>query len=216
MSARKPADPRASGEPGSAGPSEGPQIHPSVYVAQGVQVYGRVSIARGSSLWPNAVIRAEAQYVEIGRYTNIQDFAMLHVGFDHPTRIGDFCSITHHATVHGAVVEDACLIGIGAVIMDGAVIGKGSVVAGGAVVPEGSRFEPGSIIAGVPARAVKQRDHARANRVNAWQYHRNAACTRQGFHRAWHGEDYEIWLAHTRSAVEADQDLSWDPDGDGP
>ena len=113
-----------------------PSIHDSVFVAVGAQLYGKVSIAEGSSLWPNAVIRAEAQEVRIGRYTNIQDFAMIHIGYDHPTEIGDFCSITHHATVHGASVGDAVLVGIHATLMDGAVIGAGSIVAGGALVKE--------------------------------------------------------------------------------
>ena len=81
-------------------------IHESAFVAPGVQIYGQVKIAEGASVWPNAVIRAETQEVVIGRYSNVQDFVMIHVGFDHPTRIGDFCSITHHATVHGAIGLD--------------------------------------------------------------------------------------------------------------
>lgn len=182
-------------------------IHESVFVAPGVQIYGRVTIAEQASLWPNAVIRAETQEVVIGRYTNVQDFVMIHVGYEHATRIGEFCSITHHATVHGAEIEDACLIGINATLMDGAVIGAGSIVAGGAFVTEGSVFPPGSIIAGVPARRIRERDMSRANRLNAWQYHRNAQAYGLGRHRAWSGPEYETWLAETRAAVEADADL---------
>jgi carbonic anhydrase/acetyltransferase-like protein (isoleucine patch superfamily) len=103
-------------------------IHESVWIAPGAQIYGRVSIEAHASLWPHAVIRAEAQQVRIGRMTNLQDFSMVHVGYDAPTVIGDFCSITHHATIHGAQIGDHCLIGIGATVMDGAVIGKGSIV----------------------------------------------------------------------------------------
>jgi len=189
-------------------------VHESVWIAPGVQIYGRVRIARGSSLWPNAVIRAEAQEVVVGRYTNLQDFVMIHVGYDHPTSIGDYVSVTHHATVHGAVVEDACLIGVGAVLMDGVRVGAGSIVAGGAVLTEGSEFAPGSIIAGVPARAIRQRDSARPNRLNAWHYHRNARGYRAGDHRAWDGPDHARWLADARAAVETDRDLEWDPDRD--
>jgi carbonic anhydrase/acetyltransferase-like protein (isoleucine patch superfamily) len=182
-------------------------IDESVFIAPGAQIYGKVSIGAGASVWPNAVIRAECNDVAIGRYTNLQDFVMVHVGFDHPTRIGDFCSITHHATVHGAVVGDACLVGIGATIMDGAVIGAGSIVAGGAVVTEGSDFPPGSIIAGIPAKRVRERDSTRANRLNAWQYHRNAQAYRRGDHRSWTGADYESWLAEIRVAIESGADL---------
>ncbi len=182
-------------------------IHESAFVASGVQIYGQVKVAEGASLWPNAVIRAETQEVVIGRYSNVQDFVMIHVGFDHPTRIGDFCSITHHATVHGAIVEDACLIGINATLMDGAMIGAGSIVAGGAFVTEGSVFPPGSIIAGVPAKQIRERDMARPNRLNAWQYHWNAQAYRRGEHRAWVGPEYQAWLAEIRVAIDKDADL---------
>jgi carbonic anhydrase/acetyltransferase-like protein (isoleucine patch superfamily) len=181
-------------------------IHESVWLAPGVQIYGAVAIAEGCSVWPNAVIRAECNDVAIGRMTNIQDFAMIHVGFDHPTRIGEFCSITHHATVHGASVGDHCLVGISATLMDGAVIGPGSIVAGGAFVTEGSEFPESSIIAGVPAKLIKQRDSARENRLNAWVYHRNAQFYRRGAHRAWDGPEYDAWLAQKRAEV-ANDDL---------
>jgi carbonic anhydrase/acetyltransferase-like protein (isoleucine patch superfamily) len=183
------------------------EIHDSVFIAPGVQLYGEIAIAEGASVWPNAVIRCEANEVRIGRYTNVQDFVMVHVGYDDPTRIGDFCSITHHATVHGCTIGDACLVGINATIMDGAVIGAGSIVAGGAFVTEGSEFAPGSIVAGVPAKAIRERDMTRANRLNAWQYHRNAQAYRRGEHRAWTGDEYEAWLAEIREAVRSDADL---------
>jgi len=187
--------------------SGGPDIHPSVWVAPSAQVFGEVHIAEGASVWHNAVMRAECQDIRIGRMTNVQDFVMIHVGFDEPTRIGEFCSITHHVTAHGCTIEDHCLVGIGAVVMDGAVIGRGSIVAGGAFVPEGRVFEPGSIVAGVPAKVIAQRDSARANRLNAWVYHRNAEATRRGEHRAWTGPEYERWLAAKREEIEADADL---------
>ena len=182
-------------------------IHPSVWVAPSAQISGAVAIDRGASVWHNAVLRAECEEIRIGRMTNIQDFVMIHVGFAAPTRIGEFCSITHHATVHGCTIEDHCLVGINAVVMDGAVIARGSIVAGGAVVPEGKVFPAGSIIAGVPAVVIAQRDSARANRLNAWQYHRNAELTRNGEQRAWSGAEYASWLAEKRAEVESDADL---------
>ena len=91
--------------------------------------------------------------------------------------------------------------------MDGVVIGQGSIVAGGAVVVEGSTFPPESIIAGVPAKRIKQRNSRRENRLNAWQYHRNAQAYRVGDHRSWDGPDYARWLQEKRALIEKDLDL---------
>jgi len=123
------------------------------------------------------------------------------VGYGDPTRIGDFCSVTHHATIHGATVEDECLIGIGAVVMDGAVIGKGSIVAPGAVVREGTIIPPGSIVAGVPGKVIRERDSSLENRKNALLYHRNAQAYRRGEHRAWEGPEFEAWVAKETSEL---------------
>jgi carbonic anhydrase/acetyltransferase-like protein (isoleucine patch superfamily) len=183
------------------------RIHESVFVADSAALFGRIQIGEGASVWHNAVMRAEACEIRIGRMTNVQDFVMIHVGYDDPTVIGEFCSITHHAIVHGCTIEDHCLVGINAVIMEGARIGRGSIVAGGAVVPEGKQFGPGAIIAGVPARQIGERDSSRANRLNAWQYHRNAEFTRRGDYRAWDGPAYRAWLEAKRAEVEADRDL---------
>lgn len=188
--------------------SELKRIDASVWRHPSAQLYGRIEIGAESSLWPNVVIRAEANHVRIGRYTNLQDFVMVHVGYGHPTEIGDFCSITHHATVHGARVEDDCLVGINAVVMDGAEVGRGSIVAGGAMIKEDSVFPPGSIIAGVPAKQIAERDSARANRLNAWQYHWNARAYDEGNERAWEGPEYEAWLRDLTQRIERDEDLA--------
>ena len=152
------------------------RLHESVWIAPSAHLSGRIAIAEGASIWHNAVMRAECQEIRIGRMTNVQDFVMIHVGYDHPTRIGDFCSITHHATVHGATLEDDCLVGIGAVLMDGVVIGRGSIVAG------------------VPAKVIRERDSTVANRMNAWNYHRNAEAYQRGEHRAWDGAGFRTWV----------------------
>ncbi|HXV37359.1 MAG TPA: gamma carbonic anhydrase family protein [Myxococcota bacterium] len=199
---------------GAAGPAPGTrasgaeqQIDPSAWIAPSAQLYGAISIAQGASIWHNAVLRAECQRIEIGRMTNLQDFAMVHIAFDCPTIIGEFCSITHHTTVHGCTIGDHCLIGINAVVMDRAVIGAGSIVAGGAIVTEGSVFPEHSIIAGVPAKQIGKRDSARANRLNAWVYHRNAEFTRRGDYRAWTGPEYKAWHDAKRAEIDADRDL---------
>lgn len=188
-----------------AGPLQ--QIHPSAWQAPGVQIYGKVRIEEQVSLWPNVVIRAEANDVHIGRYSNLQDFVMVHIGYDAPTRIGEFCSITHHTTIHGCSIEDHCLVGINACIMDGAVIGRGSIVAGGAMVKEGDVFPKDSVVAGVPAKQIAERDSARANRLNAWQYHRNMQAYQRGDHRVWTGPEHRAWLADMKKQLEEDRDL---------
>jgi carbonic anhydrase/acetyltransferase-like protein (isoleucine patch superfamily) len=191
----------------SATDDEGPRIHPEAWIAPSAILTGKIEIGPGVSVWHNAVARAECQWIRIGRLTNIQDFVMIHVGYDDPTRIGDFCSITHHATVHGCSIGDACLVGPNAVIMDGAEIGAGSIVAGGAFVPERRIFPPHSIIAGVPAKQIGERDCARENRMNAWLYHYNAEQTRKGRQRAWTGPDCDAWRRAKQAEVDRDADL---------
>jgi len=182
-------------------------IDPTVWIHDSANLYGTISIGAGSSVWPNVVMRSEMQHIQIGRMTNIQDFAMLHVGYETPTIIGDFCSITHHCTIHGATIGDSCLIGINATIMDGAVIGAGSIVAGGAFVPEGKEYPPNSIILGSPAKVKTERDNHRANRMNAWLYNRNAEFYSQGRHDAWSSEDFDAWMAAKSAEVSTDADL---------
>ncbi len=182
-------------------------IHPSAWIAPSAELYGRITIAEGSSVWPQCVIRCECLEVTVGRMTNLQDFVMVHVDYDHPTRIGDFCSITHHATIHGATIEDCCLVGINATVMSGATVGRGSIVAPGAVVKEGDVIPPGSIVAGLPAKVIKQRDCTHENRMNAWYYHRNAQAYARGEHRVWEGPEHEAWVKAKLAAIAEDRDL---------
>ena len=98
-------------------------IHPTA------QIYGRVTVGEDSSIWPYAVIRSEMHAVAIGRCTNIQDFAILHVGYGHGVIVGDYCSITHRATLHGCRIGNNVLVGIGATVMDGCEIGDNSIIA---------------------------------------------------------------------------------------
>jgi len=182
-------------------------IHPSAWIASTAQLFGKVVVGEDASIWHNVVVRAECHAVEIGPMSNVQDFVMIHVAYGRGTTVGAFCSVAHHVTLHGCTVEDHCLIGIGATIMDGAVVGRGSIVAGGAFVTEGTIVPPGSIVAGLPAKVIRQRDSARENRLNAWLYQRNADFYRRGLHRAWDGPEYEAWLARKQSEVERDADL---------
>ena len=159
------------------------QIDPTAWVHDTALLFGKISVGSRASIWPHAVIRSELHEVVIGEGSNIQDFAMIHVGYETPTLIGRMCSVTHHATIHGATLGDNVLIGINATIMDGAVIGANSIVAGQSLVREGSEFPENSIIAGTPARVIAQRDNTAANQQNAEFYIRNAQAYASGIHR---------------------------------
>ncbi len=134
-------------------PAARPRLGSGVYVAPSAVVTGDVVLGDGASVWHNAVVRGDIDYIRIGRDSNVQDGAVIHVtGGVHPVRIGDRVSLAHGAMVHGCVIEDGCLIGIGAMVLDGATVGRGSLVAAGCVVTEGMIVPPGSLVAGLPGR----------------------------------------------------------------
>lgn len=163
----------------------------AAWIAPSAELYGDIRLAEGVSIWPKVVMRAEAAYIQIGAFSNIQDFVMIHYGNDCPSIIGEYCSITHHATVHGATVGDHCLIGINATLMDGCVIGENSIVAGHCIVSEGTVIPPDSIVGGVPAKVIGKRNNRLANRLNAVAYFENAVAFAQGNYRRWSDEDYK-------------------------
>ncbi len=164
-------------------------VHPSA------AIYGKVTVHEGASIWCNAVIRSEAAHVEIGAFTNVQDFVMIHTDPGHPVVIGSHCSITHHATVHGSSIGDNVLVGINATIYGGCHIGSNSIVGQHAYVKDGTQIPPNSIVVGSPAKVIRSANSWIANRLNASFYHRNALAYAQGDHRAWEGADFESWLA---------------------
>jgi carbonic anhydrase/acetyltransferase-like protein (isoleucine patch superfamily) len=170
--------------------SRSPRFPQAAYIDASAHIFGSVAMGEGASLWPCAVIRAESQSVRIGRFSNLQDHVMVHVGYHRPTIIGDYCSITHRAVLHGCEVGDHCLIGIGATIMEGVVIGENSIVAGHSFVPDGTLIPPNSIVMGTPAKVVRTTNNFIANRVNAMLYHRNALCYARGEYRGWEGPEY--------------------------
>ncbi|SHF74593.1 Carbonic anhydrase or acetyltransferase, isoleucine patch superfamily [Desulfacinum infernum DSM 9756] len=149
-----------------------PTLGDDVYVAPGAWIVGDVEIGDRSSVWFNTVIRGDVNIVRIGRETNIQDNATLHVtGKKYPLFIGDRVTIGHRAVVHGCVVEDECLIGMGAIVLDGARVGKGSIVAAGAVVSPGAEVPPGSVVMGVPAEVKKYLDEEEKERLRVTAEH---------------------------------------------
>ncbi|MFC9920077.1 gamma carbonic anhydrase family protein [Agromyces binzhouensis] len=133
-----------------------PVLEPTAFVALGAVVVGQVRLAAQSSVWYNAVLRAEAEPITLGERSNLQDGVVCHVDAGYPVVIGAGVSVGHRAVLHGCTVEDDCLIGMGATILNGAVIGAGSLVAAGAVVLEGTVVPPGSLVAGVPAKVRRE------------------------------------------------------------
>jgi carbonic anhydrase/acetyltransferase-like protein (isoleucine patch superfamily) len=133
-----------------------PDIDPSAFVAAGARVIGAVTLAEGSSVWYNAVLRGDSDAITIGAGSNLQDNVSVHVDAGHPVVIGSDVSVGHNAVVHGCAIGDGSLIGMGSVVLSGAVIGEGSLVAAGAVVLEGMIVPPGSLVAGVPAKVRRE------------------------------------------------------------
>jgi carbonic anhydrase/acetyltransferase-like protein (isoleucine patch superfamily) len=127
------------------------------YVDPSAQVIGDVEIGPRASIWMNAVVRGDVNRIRIGAASNVQDCAVLHGMRDlYPVLIGEMVTIGHNATVHGCVVEDTVLIGIGAVVLNDARIGEGSIIAAGAVIPEHTVIPPRSLVAGVPGKVRRQ------------------------------------------------------------
>lgn len=149
-----------------------PALHPESWVAPNATLIGRVTLAAGSSVWYGAILRAEAEPIEIGAGSNIQDGVTIHVDPGFPARVGAGVTVGHNAVLHGCTVEDDSLIGMGAVVLNGATVGAGSLIAAGAVVAQGAVIPPRSMVAGVPAKVRRQLgDDEVANiRTNAQLY----------------------------------------------
>ncbi|MFD1657330.1 gamma carbonic anhydrase family protein [Streptomyces caeni] len=133
-----------------------PRVDREAFTAPTSVVIGNVTLHPGASVWYGAVLRADCGPIVIGADSNVQDNCTLHVDPGFPISVGEGVSIGHNAVVHGATVEDDCLIGMGATVLNGAVIGAGSLVAAQALVPQGMRVPPGSLVAGVPAKVKRQ------------------------------------------------------------
>ena len=132
-----------------------PVVHPTAFIAGGAWLIGDVEVGEASSIWFNAVLRGDINRVRVGKRSNIQDGCVLHVTSEHPAIVGDDVTVGHKAMIHACVIENASLIGMNAVVLDRACVGPGSLVAAGSVVKEGFRVPPGKLVAGVPARVVR-------------------------------------------------------------
>jgi len=133
-----------------------PRIDQSVFIASGAKIIGNVEIAENSSVWYNSVIRGDVNQIKIGKMTNIQDCSMLHVtNVRFPLFIGDKVTIGHNVTLHGCTINNSTLVGMGAIVLDGALIEENSMVAAGTVVIPGFVVPSGKLVAGVPAKIIR-------------------------------------------------------------
>jgi carbonic anhydrase/acetyltransferase-like protein (isoleucine patch superfamily) len=138
-----------------------PSIPSDCYIAENATIVGAVTFGKSCSVWFNAVIRGDVNSIHIGNKVNVQDGAVIHCTYKkHPTVIGNNVSIGHNAIVHGCVIHDNVLIGMGAIVMDNCVIESNSIVAAGAVITQNTTVASGSIWAGVPAKKVKDIDQS--------------------------------------------------------
>lgn len=133
-----------------------PQFGNNCFVASNATIVGDVVMGDDCSVWFNTVIRGDVNYIKMGNSVNVQDGAVIHCTYQkNPTEIGNNVSIGHNALVHGCIIHDNVLIGMGAIVMDRCVVHSNSIIAAGAVVLEGTVVEAGAIYAGVPAKKVK-------------------------------------------------------------
>ena len=142
-----------------------PVIHPDAFVAPGAVVVGRVSVEREASIWFGCVLRGDVEPITIGEQSNLQDHTVVHIDPGYPTVIGARVGVGHRSLLHGCVIEDECLIGMGSIVLTGAVIESGSVIAAGALVTEGTRVPAGSLAMGVPAKVVREVDGELRDRI---------------------------------------------------
>lgn len=161
-----------------------PAIGEGCYIAENVVVIGDVVIGDNCSLWYNAVIRGDVNSIRIGNEVNIQDGAVIHCNYkDSVSIIGNRVSVGHNAIIHGAVIEDNVLVGMGAIVMDHVRVGHSSIIAAGAVVTKNTIIEPGSVYGGTPARLIKKYDPGQLGRMTG------KSADNYLMYKKWYGEE---------------------------
>ena len=150
-----------------------PEIHTTCYIDNTAVIIGNVKIGKNCGVYPCAVIRGDENSIEIGDGSNVQDCCVIHCDLDHSVKIGKNVTIGHCAMIHGATIEDDCLIGIHSTILNGAKIGKGSIIGANALVREYMEVPENSLVIGVPGKVVKQdKKFIEKVRLNAEEYQR--------------------------------------------
>ena len=133
-----------------------PELHADAFVHPDATVIGKVQIGAGSSIWPAAVLRGDMGWIRIGDNTSIQDGSVCHMTHDlSECVVGNRVTVGHKVLLHGCIVEDECLIGMGAILLDNARIGTGSLIGAGSLVTYGTEIPPHSLVFGSPAKVVR-------------------------------------------------------------
>lgn len=147
-------------------------IDPTAFIAPGAVVLGDVSLGREASVWYHCVVRGDMAPITVGAETNLQDLTMVHVDAGVPCTIGRRVGVGHRAILHGCIVEDEVLVGMGAILLNGVHVGTGSVIGAGAVLREGMVVPAGSVVLGVPARVVRPVTEALRARIrHTWEHY---------------------------------------------
>lgn len=133
-----------------------PQIDEQAWLAPTADVVGRVEIGQGSSIWYQAVLRGDVNFIKVGQRSNIQDHSTVHNSGDAPCIIGDDVTVGHRVILHGCTIGNGCLVGMGSIVMDHAVLEDGCFLAAGSLVPEGKILRGGYLYAGSPARECRE------------------------------------------------------------
>ncbi|TXT53824.1 MAG: hypothetical protein BAJATHORv1_110016 [Candidatus Thorarchaeota archaeon] len=133
-----------------------PKIDPDAYISPRASLIGDIEIGPESSVWEFAVLRADMNYIRIGKGTSIQDNATVHTDFMNPSVIGDYVTAGHNSVIHGAEIGDYAVVGIGSIVLSGVKIGEGSVIGAGAVVTERTEIPPNSLVLGIPGKVIKE------------------------------------------------------------
>lgn len=144
----------------------------TVYLADGAVVVGDVMLGENVGIWYNAVVRGDTNSIVIGSNTNVQDNATLHTDKDYKLHIGEGVTIGHNAVVHGCMVGDNTVIGMGSIILSGAIVGKNCIIGAGALVTGKMNIPDGSLVMGSPAKVVRplMEHEISQNRENAVHY----------------------------------------------
>lgn len=161
-----------------------PQIGKDCFLADNAAIIGDTVIGDGCSVWFGAVLRGDVNSIKIGNHVNIQDGAVLHTLYQKSTiEIGDYVSVGHNVTIHGAHVHDYALIGMGSTLLDDAVIGEGAIIAAGALVLKGTKVGPYEVWGGVPAKFIKKAEPEQTNEINKKIAHNYA------MYASWYNEE---------------------------
>lgn len=145
-----------------------PKIAPTAFIAEGARIIGGVEIGDKASILFNTVLRGDINDIKVGACSNIQDNSTLHVADEWPCIVGEYVTVGHGVNLHGCVIEDEVVVGMGAIVMNGVVVGRQSTIGAGALIPPNTKIPPRSLVIGVPAKVTKELSEQQAAGNKYW------------------------------------------------